>query len=44
MIYKILIKPMVESHLSYGTFAFDSENDNIAKTIFGFMIRSVFGS
>ena len=34
---------MVESHLSYGTHGFDSESDHIAKTIFGFMIKSVFG-
>ena len=45
MIDEIHITPMVDIHLNYGTFGIDHKNpQKIAKTVFGFMIKSVFGN
>ena len=43
MIGKIHIKPQSESHLDYGFHGVDGKNLKLARTVFGFMIKSVFG-
>ena len=44
MIDEIHIKPLVDSHLNFGTHGFDSDSDRMAKTLVGFMVKSIFGS
>ena len=45
MVDEIHFKPMVDVHINYGTFGFDSESsEHVAKTCFVFMVKSVFGS
>ena len=33
---------MLQSDVDYGTFGLDFESDELAKTVFGFMIKNVF--
>ena len=34
---------MVNSDINYGTFGFDVESDHVARTVFAFMIKTIFG-
>ena len=44
MIDEIHIKPKAEFNLNYGFHGVDGKDANLAKTVFGFMIKSIFGS
>ena len=37
------IRPTINTHLSYDTHGFDSETNDLAKTVVAFMVKSVFG-
>ena len=44
MIDEIHVRPRVDIHLDYGSYGLDHSNpDNTAKTVFGFMVKSIFG-
>ena len=43
MIDEIHIKAQVDMHLDYGFHGFDSDDGNIAKTVFAFMVKSIVG-
>ena len=44
MIDEIHIKLKAEFHLNYGTHGLDNKTHDLAKTVFGFMIKSVFSN
>ena len=44
MIDEIHVRPKVDIHFDYWSYGLDiSDPDNTAKTVFGFMIKSIFG-
>ena len=43
MVDEVHIRPTINTHLSYGTHGFDSETNDLARTIVAFMVKSVYG-
>ena len=43
MIDEIHIRQLINSDIDYGTFGFDIDSDQVAKTVFAFMVKSIFG-
>ena len=41
MVDEVHIRPTINTHLSCGTHGFDSETNDLARTIVAFMVKSV---